>query len=189
MRVKRIGYVGTRTDEVDRMRHPPRVARPLRTARLAPASTASPAAPRYARPFVAVFLAALVVCPLAGWNLWPFSAWALFSRLRTDRQTAWAAVAVDSAGRARPYRIASLAHGFEGFRVLAPGLAGRSVVDRDAICTAWLRGAVDRFGPGTRLVRIYRLEWRLSDRRGGREPPIQRTLVWTCTVKGARAPA
>ncbi len=56
------------------------------------------AAPRYARPFVAVFLAMLVVCALAPLNLWPFSNWELFSRLRPPVVNTWEAVAVERRG-------------------------------------------------------------------------------------------
>jgi hypothetical protein len=147
-----------------------------------------PGPPRYARPFVVLFLATLVVCALAGLNLWPFSDWDLFSRLRTDQDTGWTAVAVDWAGRARDFPIDSLPHGYRGFGSVMAGLAARSAADRDAVCRAWLRGATERFGPSTRLVRIYHLEWLLSDRRGSRAAPdpARRTLALTCSAKGAR---
>jgi hypothetical protein len=143
----------------------------------------SRAAPRYARPFVAVFLTALIVCALVPFNAWPFSDWELFSRLRTDRQTGWEAVAVDSAGRVRddpivPYRT---------FVSVANHFAGRSAAERDADCISWLHDASGRFGPGTRFVRIYRLEWLLSDRQGNRAAPRHRTLTWICSATGARA--
>ena len=145
------------------------------------------AAPRYARLFVALFLAALVVCAVAAWNFWPFSNWELFSRLRTDRQVLWAAVAVDSAGRGRNYPITSIHHGYRGFEFIAARFSQRSSADRDAICITWLRGATANYGPTTRRLRIYRLERRLSDRQGKRAAPPQRTLAWTCSTKGARA--
>jgi hypothetical protein len=66
------------------------------------------------------------------------------------------------------------------------GFSKRSAADRDAICAAWLRGATEQFGSGTRLLRIYRREWLLSDRRGKRAAPPHRTLAWFCTAKGAR---
>ncbi|MHB8642549.1 MAG: hypothetical protein ACYDA3_06670 [Gaiellaceae bacterium] len=147
----------------------------------------NPAAPRYARPFVALFLATLVVCALAAWNCWPFSNWELFSRLRTDRQIVWDAVAVDRSGRERDYAIASLPHGYRGFVFIAARLAQRSAGVRNEICVTWLRGAVARYGPGTQLVRIYELERLLSDRQGKRAAPPYRTLAWTCSTKGARA--
>jgi hypothetical protein len=142
--------------------------------------------PRYARPFVVVFLTTLAVCAVAAVNLWPFSNWELFSRLRTDRQTGWGAVAIDRTGRARNYPIAALAHGYRGFRFIVAHFADRSGEQRDAICAVWLRGATDQFGPGTRLVRIDHLAWLLSDRRGKRAAPPHRTAAWTCSAGGAR---
>jgi hypothetical protein len=136
-------------------------------------------APRQARPFVAAFLATLVVCGLAPLNLWPFSNWELFSRLRTDRQTRWEAVAVAWTGMERAYPIASLRHA-----AVLGGFSKRSA-GRDASCAAWLRGATEVLGTKPRLVRIYRMEWLLSDLRGHRAPPRQRTLIWVCTAKGA----
>lgn len=133
-----------------------------------------------------LFLTALVVCALAGFNAWPFSSWELFSRLRTDQQAGWQAVAIDRAGRGRDYRIASLPHGYQGFPFIMDDFSARSAADRDAICAVWLRGATEQFGSGTRLLRIYRLQWLLSDRQGNRAAPPDRTLAWICTAKGAR---
>jgi hypothetical protein len=53
------------------------------------------AAPRYARPFVAIFVGMVVVCALAPLNLWPFSNWELFSRLRGPVESYWEAVVED----------------------------------------------------------------------------------------------
>ena len=135
---------------------------------------------------MALFLATLVVCALAALNPWPFSDWELFSRLRTDQQTSWKAVAVDWAGRKRDYPIASLAHGYRRFGSFMADFSERSPTERDAICAAWLRNATEQFGPSTRLVMIYHVEWLLSDRQGNRAAPRHRTLAWTCSAKGAR---
>ena len=134
---------------------------------------------------MAVFLTVLVVCALAAWNVWPFPAWELFSRLRTDQQTGWELVAVDAAGHEHRDPIVSLAHGYRGFGFLMTSFAERSAAERDAICAAWLRGAVDGFGSSTRLLRIYQLRWRLSDRRRKRTAAAQRSLAWVCTTEGA----
>ena len=147
----------------------------------------STAAPRFARPFVALFLTALVVCPLAGLNPWPFSNWELFSRLRSDRAATWAAAAVDPAGRERGYRFQSFPRGHRGFEVTMTHFSEHSANERDAICAAWLRSASEQLGPSTRLLRIYHLTWLLSDRRGDRAAPPDRTLAWICSEKGARA--
>jgi hypothetical protein len=136
---------------------------------------------------VTVFFATLVVCALAAWNFWPFSNWELFSRLRTDRQTVWEAVTVDTSGHERDYPIASIHRGFRGFAFIAARFSQRSPAERDVICITWLRGATANYGPTTRLLRIYELERRLSDRQGKRAAPQHRTLAWTCSTKGAHA--
>jgi hypothetical protein len=135
---------------------------------------------------VALFVATLVVCAVASLNLWPFSNWELFSRLRTDQQTGWKAVAVDRAGRERDYPVTSLPRGYRGFGFIIADFSKRSVAERDAICGAWLSGATEHFGSSTRLVRIYHLDWLLSDRQGDRAAPPHSTLAWTCSAKGAR---
>jgi hypothetical protein len=123
------------------------------------------AAPRYARPFVAIFVGIVVVCALAPLNLWPFSNWELFSRLR---------------GPAESYSEAVVEH------------QGRVVVDftigPHTACVPLLRNATARFGPSTD-VRIYHVERLLSDRIGAHAAPPHRTLVATCTAKGVRAPS
>jgi hypothetical protein len=156
---------------------------------LAPPPSDSADAPRYARPFVAVFLGTMVVCAVASVNAWPFSSWRLFSSLRTDRQLSWQAVAVDARGDERAYPIGPMAHGYRGFRPVMVGFARRTPSSRDAICRAWLRGATKRFGPDTTAVRIYDLTWRVSHRRGERAGPAVRTMAWTCTPEGANAGA
>jgi hypothetical protein len=144
------------------------------------------AIPLHARPFVIALLTVLVVCAVGTFNLWPFSSWELFSRLRTDRQTGWSAVAVDRAGRDRAYPINSQPHGLRGFQFVIARFPERPAAERNAICAAWLAGARELFGPDTQLVRIYHLEWRLSDRRGERAAPPHSELAWTCSAKGAR---
>ena len=152
-----------------------------------PASAAGAAPPRHARPFVALFLAALVVCPLAVVNLWPFSSWELFSRLRTDRQTTWEAVAVDRAGRERTMiRSARSPTATAGFVFIMRGFSTRAAAARDAVCATWLRGANAGLGRGRSCCG--------STGSSGGSPiaaaaaprrPAGR-LAWVCSAKGAR---
>lgn len=143
-------------------------------------------APHYARPFVAAFLLTLVVCALAPFNPWPFSDWELFSRLRTDRQSAWQVIAVEATGRKLVYPIALLPHGYRGFASTMAEFSERSATLRDATCEAWLRGAGDHLGTSTSSFRIYELSWLLSGHLGNRPGPRRRILEWTCSAKGAR---
>jgi len=136
---------------------------------------------------VVLFLVTLVVCALVPLNAWPFSSWELFSRLRADRQTGWEEVAVNRSGRERADPIAPRPPRYLGFQPIIADFSGRTVAERDALCAIWLGGAIQQFGPRTRLVRIYHLDWLLSDRRGNRAAPPHRTLVWICSPKGVRA--
>ena len=122
------------------------------------------AAPRYARPFVAIFIGMVVICALAPLNLWPFSNWELFSRLRGPVESYWTAVVEH--------------HGVVADYPIAPHTA----------CAPLLRSATVRFGRSTD-VRIYHVERLLSDRIGPHAGPPSRTLVATCTAKGVRAPS
>ncbi len=140
-----------------------------------------PDPPRQARPFIIVFLAALVVCAVVPLNLWPFSNWELFSHLRSDRDTGWLAVEIDRSGRGRVVSPAALPHGHASVDVFMAGFAARPTAARDATCETWLRAA-----KGARLIDVYRLTWLLSDRSGDRAAPPRRTLDWICSDKGAR---
>jgi hypothetical protein len=123
------------------------------------------AAPRYARPFVAIFVGMVVICALVPLNLWPFSKWELFSRLRGP---------------------------VESYSEAVVELHGRVVVDYTigphTACAPLLRSATVRFGLATD-VRVYHVERLLSDRIDAHEGPPERTLVATCTAKGGRAPS
>ncbi len=153
----------------------------------APPLPDSATAPRFARPFVVLFLTVLVVCAVDSVNAWPFSTWKLFSSLRTDKQTSWQAMAVDATGREQDYPIASIAHGYRGFGRIVTGFPKRSTAGRDAICAAWLTGATKRLGPSTDLLRIYHLDWLVSQRQGDRAAAPRRTLDWICDQQGLRA--
>jgi len=120
-------------------------------------------APRYARPFVVVFVGMLVVCALAPLNLWPFSNWELFSRLRDPVVNSWVAVV-----SAHDVRVRDLPIG--------PHTG----------CNAFLRSVTARFGPATG-VRIYRVERLLPDGDESHPALPYRTLVVACAPRGARA--
>jgi hypothetical protein len=144
--------------------------------------------PRHARLLVAAVLVMVAASALFSLNLWPFSSWNLFSGIRTDGQTSWEAVAVDASGVDHDYAIGALGH---GARTIGPVLAAferSSATDRAAICDGWLRGTETSLGARARAVRIYRVRWRLSDRRAGTGIRPERTALWTCTAEGARAP-
>jgi hypothetical protein len=122
-------------------------------------------APRYARPFVVAFVGLLVVCALAPLNLWPFSSWELFSRLRDPVVSSWVAVVSGHDVRARHFAIG-----------------------RHTACDPYLRLVTEQFASATG-VRIYRVEHLVSDGDDSHPAPSYRTLVVACTAKGVRGPS
>jgi hypothetical protein len=144
-------------------------------------------APRFARPFVAAFLAAIVICAIATIEAWPLTGWRLFSHLRIDRQVSWSAAAVDSAGREHPYPLGALPQGYRGFVFLMRGFAARPPAEQAELCEAWREGTVEQLGFEVRAVRIYELRWRLSDREGDRARRADRALRYTCRPGGVYA--
>jgi hypothetical protein len=143
------------------------------------------AAPRYARPFVAALLVALVVSASVAVNPWPFSNWELFSRLRSDRQTRWQEVAVDSGGHVHDYVVSSLPAAHQEVVGLADDHSQGWADEHNAICAQSLGAGPVSLGPRAQVVRIYYLTWRLGDRRGERAAPPRRTLELTCSSRGS----
>lgn len=143
--------------------------------------------PRFARPFVAGLIAALVLCALFTIEAWPLNSWRVFSTLRHDVQSSWRAVAVDEHGRELPYPISSVGRGYRGFVFLMREFPSRSRGDRDALCIAWLEAARKEVDEGVQAVRLYETHWLLSERRGGRSLPPRRILRYVCAQGGVRA--
>jgi hypothetical protein len=149
----------------------------------------SAGAPRFARPFVTVFLIASVVCALATIEAWPLTAWRLFSHLRTDQQLSWSATAVDRHGREHAYPLGALPQGYRGFSFLMNGFVSDSAARRQELCDTWRLGTTELLGFEARAVRIYELRSSLSERAGDRGGPAQRTLMYTCRPGGVDAAA
>ena len=145
--------------------------------------------PRYARPFVAVYLVAFVICALATIEAWPLTAWRLFSHLRTENQTAWSATAVDAQGREHEYPLGRLGSGYRGFIFLMNGFADRSPVEQRELCDTWREGTSSLLGFEAHEVRIYFAEWSLADREGDRAPRGEPELRYTCRPGGVDASA
>jgi hypothetical protein len=142
------------------------------------------------RTFVAAFLAAFAVCGLFGIEAWPLTGWRLFSQLRTDHQVSWRAFAVGGRGYEEAIRFEDLPRGYRNFPLVMRTFASLPPREQAAACRAWL-AAARREMTGVGAVRIYRVDWYLSYRRGsGDGPPPARKLLYTCTdERGSRAAA
>ncbi len=119
-------------------------------------------APAWVRRLVAAYLAAFVVCGLFGVEAWPLTGWRLFADARPARQAGWQAVTADAAGRETPIPFRDLPIRFHG--------------------------AVRARGAQVEAVRVYRTTTDVSRRVGPRGTPPERSLYWTCPIRGAGAP-
>jgi hypothetical protein len=137
-------------------------------------------APRFARPFVAAFFAAIVVCGILTIEAWPLTGWQLFSHVRTDEQSAWSATAVDGRGREVEYSLGNSEQGYRGFNFLMNGFAERSPAEQQELCDTWRGGTEALLGFEAREVRIYLSEWRLSERDGDRAVRGEPQLRYVC---------
>jgi hypothetical protein len=139
---------------------------------------------RGVRVFVAVFLAAFVVCGLFGLELWPLTGWRLFSQLRTDHQVAWRATAVGEDGE-KQILFTELPRAYGNFPLVMRTFSELTPAEQTAACRVWLDAARHE-RPGTRTVRLYRIDWYLSHRHGPRDgPPPRFTLLLACDHEAA----
>jgi hypothetical protein len=136
-------------------------------------------APRWARWFVAAFLALFLVCGVAGFEAWPLTGWRLFADARQARQPGWQAVTVDRAGRETPIPFPDLPAGYHGNVQVLKGFAALPRERQAAVCQAWAE-AVRARGGEVAEVRIYQTLTDVSRRVGDRGAPPARTLRFTC---------
>lgn len=117
---------------------------------------------RGVRVFVWTFLALFAGFGLAGVDAWPFTAFHLFSHVRTDRFTEWQITTVDAAGAEHPGAADRTSiH-------LVSRLGTLSEPDRQAVCREWA-------APGRVEVRIYSTVRSLRDPAKG-----ERELRYAC---------
>jgi hypothetical protein len=143
------------------------------------------AIPRGVRWFVRAFLAAFILCGLAGIEAWPLTGFRLFSHLRHEQAVSWERTAVEAGGAERAITFAGLPDGYRSFVLLVSSFPSKPKEVRDAMCRAWVEG-LRRLDRHAVAMRIYELDQSLVPRSDGRPAsPPRRTLVVTCSDRGA----
>jgi hypothetical protein len=130
--------------------------------------------PRWTRWFVHALLAVVVVCGLLRLELFPMSAFKLFSGVRHDQHESWQIRAV-AGEEETSIRLGELPVGFRNTSSILNDFDEMVAEERDAVCAAWadpLRADGQRID----VVRIYRVT--TSVRPNG--PPPTRELRWEC---------
>ena len=133
---------------------------------------------RGVRAFVAVFLTAFVAVGLLRVEVWPFSGWELFSRVRTGEVQGWLATAVGANGVERPIPFGSFAADHRGELQVLKGFARLSPGERQDVCRAWA-AEMGRVGAGTAIeIRVYAATD--STRRPRHPSELRRDLRYVC---------
>ena len=110
----------------------------------------------WARPFVALLVAAFLACGILGIEAWPLSGFRLFSAPRSSVSTGWRLVAITSDGSEEPVNVSRLGSAYRGFGFVARSFEDLPTADRNAVCRVWLRAArsIGIEAVGLRLVRV-----------------------------------
>jgi hypothetical protein len=135
----------------------------------------------WARPFVAVLLAAFVTCGVLGIEAWPLSGFRLFSAPRGAVATGWRLVAVTADGEQVRVNISRLGAAYRGFGFVARSFGDLTAPERAAVCGAWLRGAAS-IGIDAAALQLVKVDQALVPRND--EGPLvdpRRTVVSTCS--------
>jgi hypothetical protein len=140
-----------------------------------PAADCGPPVSSRTRHLVHLFLLVFAITGIAHIELYPFSAFRLFSELRGDERHGWQLRAVDDEGEEIGISLGDLPLGYRQTVRLIPGMADLSEDERDEICDAWA-GPLRARGIDVVRVRIYRTV--ASVRPDG--PPLERTLKYEC---------
>ena len=126
------------------------------------------------------FLLVFLVAGVAHLELYPFSAFRLFSELRGEHRTSYQLRAVDDQGEEVGISLGNMPLGYRQTVRLIPGMADLSDEERDEICDAWAEPLRER-GVKVVRVRVYRV---VASVRPD-PPPPERTLKYEC---GGQAP-
>lgn len=121
------------------------------------------------------FLAAFAIAGLAHLELYPFSAFRLFSELRPAERQSWQLRAVTADAGEQPIRLGDLPIAYRNSTRLLLDFPDLSKRQRDAICDAWAQPLRDA-GELVDAIRVYAVVE--SVRPHG--PPPQRRLAFQC---------
>jgi len=139
----------------------------------------------WARPFVAMLLAAFVTCGLLGIEAWPLSGFRLFSAPRTSLATGWRLVAITTDGEQVPVNVSRFGAAYRGFGFVARSFDDLTAPERAAVCGVWLR-ATASIGIDAAGLMLVKVEQRLEPRdRDGPLTEPHRTAEATCSAEAA----
>jgi hypothetical protein len=139
----------------------------------------------WARPFVTLLLAALLICGIFGIEAWPLSGFRLFSAPRGSVMTTWRLVGIHEDGAVVPVNISRLGAGYRGFGASARAFRELSFGNRSELCGVWAEAAA-RIGIHAVGFMVVRIDQSLTPRDGDgpREGP-RRRVTGTCPVTPA----
>jgi hypothetical protein len=140
--------------------------------------------PRFARPFVIVFIVAIIASAVCVWEPWPLTSFRLFSHVRTDQQIAWRATTVDAAGTELAYPLDDVGDGLRNFGFRMAEFVGADTARRQQICDTWLDEAPETVGRQPVEIRLYERTWLLSDRDDDGARPGSEQLEFVCRTGG-----
>lgn len=102
----------------------------------------------------------ILVVALFQWEVWPLSAFRLFSDVRTSEQVTWELRVVDDAGLEHPVALSGLPESHSGSHQILPLVASESSGEQRAIVLAYARagGLSDQWlNEHANSARIYRV--------------------------------
>ena len=133
----------------------------------------------WARRFVHAFLLMLAVSGVARLELFPFSAFRLFSETRPAERHSWQLRAVDRAGDETPILLGELPVAYRNTSRLLGEFDDLSPSERDEICDAWAHPYRDE-GADVALVRVYEVVRSVRPDAA----PASRRLAYECGGSG-----
>jgi hypothetical protein len=133
----------------------------------------------WTRRFVHLFLLMLAVSGVARLELFPFSAFRLFSEMRPAERQSWQLRAVDEAGDETPIVLGELPVAYRNTSRLLGEFDDLSPAERDEICDAWAQPYRD---DGAEIARVRVYEVVQSVRPDA--PPGSRRLAYECGGSG-----